>query len=464
MLPETGSESSNFNFGFYLHARARGEQNMRRSRLFATHATTGGLLGEIIDDGISPSPSLPTHTWIPPAEPLSTDDLARPTYSFRRPLEQAEWNTLRSYTHRIGSILNFGSAFQYDGVGTILIPATSEPLFPNLRYLRHIFTHVTTTLIRQPFPSLISLDYSFVPGGNLSLSQFKEFLEFLPGSSPDMRKVSIHLYQSGVIFDKLVSDFICRWANPQTMYCPQVSLDMNALTHLSRTPGLTRLTFAQNAPLSVTPSDPLPFPTLYELKIFSESLFPISKLLAHFHLPAVTDFAVGISSCPSRQNITSFLAALQRSGVSDSITRLRLTQTPSPSLANLRPDVLVLATDDLWSSMALRNLRRIDLNLGWNVGLTDSGLLTLASARPHLEHLLINEDWGWQTSGGITPDGLVRLLQTCPSLSRLALAIDTRDYTEMPPSRLPASLVFHQRRRLCHRRRGVHPSHGRFLR
>jgi len=37
-------------------------------------------------------------------------------------------------------------------------------------------------------------------------------------------------------------------------------------------------------------------------------------------------------------------------------------------------------------------------------------------------------------------DGLVRLLQTCPSLSQLPLAIDTRDYTDVPPAQSPASL------------------------
>ena len=88
--------------------------------------------------------------------------------------------------------------------------------------------------------------------------------------------------------------------------------------------------------------------------------------------------------------------------------------------------------------MAFNNLRRISLDLGWHVNLTDSELLTLASAWPHLEQFVINEECGWATPGGITPNGLLQLLQTCRPLSEIGLAIDTRGYTEF--HELPASL------------------------
>ena len=87
--------------------------------------------------------------------------------------------------------------------------------------------------------------------------------------------------------------------------------------------------------------------------------------------------------------------------------------------------------------MALSNLRRIELNIGWIIDLTEGQVLTLASA---LEHFLINADWGWNSLGGITPDGLIQLLQTCRSLSGITLALDTRGYTESCPSQSPASL------------------------
>lgn len=44
--------------------------------------------------------------------------------------------------------------------------------------------------------------------------------------------------------------------------------------------------------------------------------------------------------------------------------------------------------------MALSSLRELWLNIEWNVDLTDSELLELASAWPHLEGLFINVNWG----------------------------------------------------------------------
>lgn len=88
--------------------------------------------------------------------------------------------------------------------------------------------------------------------------------------------------------------------------------------------------------------------------------------------------------------------------------------------------------------MAFLNLCRICFNIEWKVELTDNEMLTLASAWPYLEELLINGDWGWNTRGGITPNGVVQLRQKCPSLRLLSAVINTRGYTQLPQS--PPSL------------------------
>jgi len=105
-----------------------------------------------------------------------------------------------------------------------------------------------------------------------------------------------------------------------------------------------------------------------------------------------------------------------------------------------RSEVPTLGLDDLRPCMAFSNLRHMELNIECNVDLIDGQVLTLASAWPKLEHLLINADWGWDSLGGITLGELVQLLQTCRSLRGFALAIDTQGYTESHPSQAPASL------------------------
>ena len=78
-------------------------------------------------------------------------------------------------------------------------------------------------------------------------------------------------------------------------------------------------------------------------------------------------------------------------------------------------------------------------DFAWKAFLTNDDLLTLASGWPQLERFSINHDWGWNMSScGITPDGFLRLLATCPRLNYLAIVWDTRGYTKVPPSGLLA--------------------------
>ena len=79
------------------------------------------------------------------------------------------------------------------------------------------------------------------------------------------------------------------------------------------------------------------------------------------------------------------------------------------------------------------------------MGLADSDLLTLTSAWPRLTRLVINDYWGWSTPGGITPNGLVQLLWACPLLHTVTLAVDTRGFTELPPSLMDVGSTLGQR-------------------
>ena len=223
------------------------------------------------------------------------------------------------------------------------------------------------------------------------------------------------------------------------MICPQVVLDVDGLAHLSRMPALTQLTFSLRATLPASDS-PLFFSNLHDLTLHSKFLEPISRLLSQTRLPVITNLTAYINNCPSKQELSSFLASVPTSNAHHTIERLQLTQWFSPLSNVLRSEAPLLDLEDLRPYMTLSNLRRIELDIEWNVDLTDSEVLMLASTWPKLEHLLINADWGWNSLGGITPDGLVQLLQTCRSLSGIALAFDTRGYTESHPSQAPASL------------------------
>lgn len=314
-------------------------------------------------------------------------------------------------------------------------PATLEVLFPNLRCLRCKYTDEAVPLLHLPFPSLISLDLAFGEP-----STFRKFLESFPNLAPNIKRLFIRVRCLEGAFVKIEPDHIRRWQNLETVICPLINLDTDALAHLSCMPALARLTF-KLAPSFLASVSLLFFSNLHDLTLHSQSLQPISRLLSWARLPALTNFTAFVASCPSRQELTSFFAGLQTSTSSAHYTIKSITlDQPVTSMSDIRGQAPLLDLEDLRPCMAFSNLRCIKLNIEWNVGLTDTELLALVSAWPHLEHLVINAYSGWSTLGGITPNGLLQLLHTCRSLRWIAVAIDTRGYTALPPNESQASL------------------------
>ncbi|KAF8125164.1 hypothetical protein EV363DRAFT_1176649 [Boletus edulis] len=363
-------------------------------------------------------------------------------YSFSRRLTQIDWDILQSYTRRIRSITDFENfGIDKKSVKILSCPPTTELLFPNVCHmmLRYEGSGSTPYLLRLAFPSLISLDVKL---GNPRLLPpwFQDSLASLPDSSPNVEHLSFHDFNFA--FGEMVSSWICRWRNLHTVDCPNTSLDMDALTHLSRMPALTQLAFRQIITLPNCTS-PLLFSNLSTLELHPTFFSLIPQLLSRLLLPAIKNLDLTIDSCPSRQELSSFFAAVRTSNADYTIERLSLRESSS-SGGIFDEESPLLSLADLRPCTAFINLHRIHIDIGWDVGLTDNDLLALALSWPNLENLAINEDWGWNTvDDGITPNGLLQILQTCPSLSLVAIAMDTRGYTELPPATLGFTLPSH---------------------
>lgn len=333
----------------------------------------------------------------------------------------------------------YADELDWDSFATFLNPCATEPLFPNLRILD---CYHAPLAMDTHFPSLISLtvnmDFECEGGRDMFLDSFESFSQL----SPHIRTLAVSASQHDVASSNRLSGCVCRWQNLQIVDCGYTTLDLDALAHLFRLPALGELTF-QLAPTLLeqmtTFDSSLVFPALHDLTLYSEFLGPISHLFSRIRLPAITALDIFIGHSPSKQDVTFFFSSVQTCGSSHTIQVLQLEQeVPWDEMIVAEDPVPVLGLEDLRSCMAFGNLQRIDLNLKWDVELTDNELLTLASAWPHVEELFINSDWGWNTQGGITPNGLLQLLRICPSLHRIAIAIDTRGYTEHAQS--PASL------------------------
>ncbi|KAF8549986.1 hypothetical protein OG21DRAFT_1500086 [Imleria badia] len=357
-------------------------------------------------------------------------------YTIHRPLTQSEWDILRSYTRRIQSILYFGDGHALDkkSIKILSNPPSPGPLFPNLHTMYCTYSKRTMPLLHLPLPSLVYLVVDF-KNPDLFLDSSKSF----PNFSPHIRDIFISVLGTrGASFYKIEPDYFCRWRNLCDVGCHQVALDRDALVHLSRIPTLTRLECALSTTFPASDSF-LSLSNLLHMTLKSDFLDPVSRLLSQTRLPAIKNFFAFVGNRPSRQELTSFLAGLQTSGTGNTIEELLLLQSCDSSSNSLRSEAPLLGLKDLWPCLEFSNLRHLRLNIEWNVDLADSDVLELA-ALPQLDSFRINDDWGWNSRGGITPGGLVRLLQTCPSLRRLNLVLDTRGYTELPSTQTLANL------------------------
>ena len=288
----------------------------------------------------------------------------------------------------------------------------------------------------MPLPSLVSLNLAFIDRVNSDI--LRGSLEQASKFSPNISELWIQVHRRDTSLSKFLSGCVCRWRNLQTLFCSGIALDKDALVNLSRISALTQLTFLLNdTSVGEITSSALPFvfSNLHYFTLYSEFLDLTSRCLSRLQLPAITDFAAIVSNCPSKLDVSSFLASLQTLGADHTIQRLELYHDITSYNPYIGIDSQhVLTLEDLQPCMAFTNLRSMYLDIGWDVGLTSSDLLTLALAWPSLEDLVINREWGWNTPSGISPHGLLQLLQTCRSLNRIALAIDTRGYTEFFPS------------------------------
>lgn len=267
-------------------------------------------------------------------------------------------------------------------------------------------------LLHLPFPSLTSLELEL---GLWDLHKLQSALEPFAEFSPNIGALFLTIPRPVAVYNKFVSHCICQWRNLKSVICPQITLDMDALLHLSGVSALSRLDIML-PPTLPSPDTTLPFPNLHELQLHSSSLAPIAWLFSHACLPVVTGFVVVIDSCPSKQEFTTFLAGVQTSGAGDNVLNLRLDQQSPPTVGLDSPFCLCL--DYLRPCMPSSRLRFIEINIKWDVYLTNNDVLSLASACPKLHTLCINERRGWNTnSGGITPNGLLQLLQTCQDLT-----------------------------------------------
>ena len=359
-------------------------------------------------------------------------------YSFSRPRNDAEWDTLRSYTRRVWCIVSFSSPKGYldpTCISTTFNPPLVDPLFPNLRFLKWQGGIATLPVMHFSVPLLTSLDIRSAPREDVSV--YTHLLNTLVPRCSNIRKVRIQV-TANVQFGETVYCHLRTWNKLQVIHCHDFPMPVDVIPHVSHISTLLWLSFSLHTPsptLISPPTSPLTFSQLAFLEMASESLDSVTSLIAQIRLPAVRVLIATFTTRPARATVTSYLSTLNTTCTSNSLTDLRLLNLRT-SIAHISPPIDDtpqddrLTLDDLRPCMAFRNLRALHINLEWSIDLTDADLLALVSAWPNIQHLVINDRWGWRTTHGITLNGLVQILQRCRFLWELCIALDTENVTD----------------------------------
>ncbi|KAI9567224.1 hypothetical protein HD554DRAFT_2329288 [Boletus coccyginus] len=355
-------------------------------------------------------------------------------YSLQKRLEQTDWDIILGYARRVRVLPQLQGSFGLaaDSIEALSNPPSStELIFPNLRVVGLLVATATVApLVRYlTNPKLTSISFEFVENLDAVISSFGERCPIV---------TNFHVSEWTPSQVDTTSDLICCWQNLCSVWCYDVSLNVDAVLHLSRLHYLHHAGFkvvdavVDRIQIILSPASTLTFPTLKCLDLSSDYLSPIWRLLRYFRTPEVHDIFVGVDARPTAPDLMSLFVSLQEACTHESLNDLSLVvvnayETP---LANASPYYITF--DHLRPLTVFLNIKSITLDIPCGTHLSERELLRLASSWPHLELFKVGGEHGWPESSAITPGGFLQFLERCRSLRVLYFKFDFRGYTEIP--------------------------------
>lgn len=430
---------------------------------------------------------------------IFTDIAARPQpmSMLRRPLKIADWETLRGLARRVEHLCVHDPARPVDVsiVLSLCHPPTNSPLFPNLKSIHWNDERTETfSFIRTlSGPTVTSLVISITNDSRKWHIPELGILASLPYVCPNVTEVTLPTNAFCKDFPSL-SEALCAWNNLKEIRCGVI--EGTALAHLAKQPALRKLSFSilNNAGLaSYLPSGAFSRVRDFEIHVANMSFLDtfINRLGGS---PA--SMHVQVDTNPPPTSITSLFTTLRRfTSTQLQDLSLRLMTPPSPRVMPVHPLQVVmhpqpaayvvgggggwvpphinmvgypitlgnqpplapngfhtlplgnistggpppachtLTLRDFMPLTCFKSLGRIDISVNHSIHLDDNDLRSLVSAWPHLYSLSLNDTAGWRVKSGITQIGLIAMLDCCPDLQKLCIALNTDAFIEVPSDR-----------------------------
>ncbi|KAG2071604.1 hypothetical protein BDR04DRAFT_1231037 [Suillus decipiens] len=456
----------------------------RTSKLFH-HVATSALWSRL--DGLTPL-----------LQSLASDlTTTRPqtVLMLRRPLKIAEWDILRGLARRVEHLCVHDPARPVDIslIHTLCHPPTNSPLFPNLKsILWNDERPETFSFIRTlSGPTVTSLAITVTNDTRKWHIPELGILASLPYVCPNVTEVTLPTNISCNDFLSL-SEALCAWNNLKVIKCGVI--ESTALAHLAKQPTLRKLSFNMINNVGLRLDSSLPsgaFSCVRDFEIRAANMSFLDTFINRLG-GSPASLHVLVDTNPPPTSITSLFTSLRRfSSAHLQDLSLRLMTPPSPRVtpvhqaplhllapaqppANAGPYVAptlnvmghpislgyqpvpnafypwpsgsvptsgslpacsTLTLRDFIPLTCFKSLGRIDISINHSIHLNDNDLQTLASAWPYLYSFSLNDTAGWRARSGITRTGLVTMLDCCPDLQKLCIALNTDAFMEVPSDR-----------------------------
>lgn len=418
----------------------------------------------------------------------------QPMSMLRRPLKMAEWGILRGLARRVEHLCVHDPARPVDVsiVLSLCHPPTNSPLFPSLKSINWNDERTETfSFIRTlAGPTVTSLVISITNDSRKWHIPELGILASLPYVCPNVTEVTLPTNAFCKDFPSLsLSETLCAWNNLKEIRCGVI--EGTALAHLAKQPALRKLSFNM---LNVGLASSLPSGAFSCVRDFEIHVANMSFLDTFINRlggsPASMHVQVNINPPPT--SITSLFTTLRRfTSTQLQDLSLRLIIPPGPRVMPVHPLQVVahpqppanvggwipppinmisypvalgnypplptngfhsfplgsistgvpppachtLTLRDFMPLTCFKSLGRIDISVNHSIHLDDNDLRSLVSAWPHLYSLSLNDTAGWRVKSGITQIGLIAMLDCCPDLQKLCIALNTDAFIEVPSDR-----------------------------
>ena len=300
----------------------------------------------------------------------------------------------------------------------------------------------------------------------------------------DVTQLSLQ-FVDGVPF---ISEALCAWGKLTEISCG--GLDATALVHLGGQTTLRKLSFS--LPNSKACLDSLPFRAFASVRDFEIHAVTLPCLIAFITRVggSPASMRMEVDTNPSPSAVSSLFTALGQFQLRDLSLRL-VNQSPLVMAVQNAPPILpfpflnlhtphpillhhpnhhptpavhlvppthgshiflnqvaasqptlpsttfhVLTARDFAPLTFFENLGRININVDHAICLDDGDIKSLVSSWPHLHSFSLNDVTGWRVKSNITHFGLIAMLELCPHLQTLCIALNTDALKEVPQDRL----------------------------